>query len=285
MTKTITQEIVSNIRPYEDEERIRLTLNPSTLTLRESFRDELVRRINAGNINELPWIRRLENETTLDSSSIINLNNQTTLERREELLNQIISHENGEENLNLIVNSSSDIVRSYINSLLIRFHNHENLSEVDFYRIGNILLYYVSNIELNGIEISQLMGSFRNVMFEYNQQQMIPSFINEIINNSNETLDQLGLLTEQQLQERADEFHQQVEEHRLIAQRRRLMVFGIGVLGSMALTSMGLPPVGSLFIRSITNTMPVSTNSVEDIIRFRDVWDASLKKMLDIIKK
>jgi hypothetical protein len=44
-----------------------------------------------------------------------------------------------------------------------------------------------------------------------------------------------------------------------------------------------MPPVGGLIIRALTSTETVST--MREIVRFRDVLDASLKKMLDIIQK
>jgi hypothetical protein len=48
-----------------------------------------------------------------------------------------------------------------------------------------------------------------------------------------------------------------------------------------------MPPIGGLLVRSLSSTVPTisSSNSVSEIIRFRDVWDASLKKMLDFIQK
>ena len=56
------------------------------------------------------------------------------------------------------------------------------------------------------------------------------------------------------------------------------------LVGSMALISIGLPPLGGVIARTISN---ISTNSASsnEIIRLKDVWDASLKKLLDIIEK
>ena len=58
----------------------------------------------------------------------------------------------------------------------------------------------------------------------------------------------------------------------------------MGLVGSMALTSIGLPPLGGVIARTIANILTNSASSNE-IIRLRDVWDASLKKSLDIIEK
>ena len=48
-----------------------------------------------------------------------------------------------------------------------------------------------------------------------------------------------------------------------------------------------MPPVGKLLVRALTSSETVvsSTQSVGKIIRLRDIWYASLKKMLDIIQK
>nr|AAW67022.1 ORF51 [Phytophthora infestans]AAW67069.1 ORF51 [Phytophthora infestans]ADK36696.1 unknown [Phytophthora infestans]ADZ32022.1 ORF51 [Phytophthora infestans]ADZ32030.1 ORF51 [Phytophthora infestans] len=50
----------------------------------------------------------------------------------------------------------------------------------------------------------------------------------------------------------------------------------------MALSSMGLPPIGGVIMRSIIPTIPFTTttsiDSPSEIIRFRDIWAATLKK-------
>ena len=87
----------------------------------------------------------------------------------------------------------------------------------------------------------------------------------------------------EQLEERTQEFRQQIEE-RIILNRQRIMYAGMGLVGSMALTSMGLPPVGGVIARAVSSASTNSSSSSK-IIRLRDVWDASLKKLLDIIEK
>ena len=57
------------------------------------------------------------------------------------------------------------------------------------------------------------------------------------------------------------------------------MYAGMGLVGFMALTSMGL-----VIARTLTN-ITTNSSSLSEIIRLRDVWDASLKKLLDIIDK
>lgn len=52
----------------------------------------------------------------------------------------------------------------------------------------------------------------------------------------------------------------------------------------MALTSMGLPPIGGVLARTLLDTTTNSSN-LRETVRLRDVWDASLKKLLNIIEK
>ena len=68
-------------------------------------------------------------------------------------------------------------------------------------------------------------------------------------------------------------------DKRIAINRRRVMYAGMGLVGFMALTSMGL-----VIARTLTN-ITTNSSSLSEIIRLRDVWDASLKKLLDIIDK
>ena len=46
-----------------------------------------------------------------------------------------------------------------------------------------------------------------------------------------------------------------------------------------------MPPIDGYIVRSLTSseTLMSSATSVVEMIRLRDIWDASLKKILDII--
>lgn len=273
ITETITQftNIETNVT--------RMVLRPSTLDYRENLR-ELISRSTT---YRLPWMRQLENIEVLDSETFINLNNSTSSERREELMNTIINHENSGENRALLIEYSTPQVRTYLHDLLIRSANNSNISEEDLYRIGNIFLYTISNLDIDGLILRDIIQNMRESMVIYNTNQIF-SILDNQVSTYNNYLENTGLATENQLQERVDEFNQEVDQ-RIALNRKRLIYTGVGILGSMALTSLGIPPLGGLLVRSITSTSNVSSNSVEEIIRFRDVWDAALKKMLNIIQK
>ena len=122
-------------------------------------------------------------------------------------------------------------------------------------------------------------------MVVYNTNQVFSILDTQVVSYNN-YLDGVGLATETQLEERVQEFHQKVDQ-RIALNRRRVLYAGVGLLGSMALSSIGMPPIGGLLIRSLTSSDSIiyTTQSVGKIIRLRDVWDALLKKMLDIIQK
>jgi len=282
MANTITQTITQFTNTETNVTR--MILRPQTLGIRESFRDIYQRRLN-NNVSELPYINRLDNIESIDSETIIELNNSTTSERRVELMESIINHQNTSGNSALLIENSSPQVRTYLHDLLIRSANNSNISEEDLYRIGNIFLYTISNLDIDGLVLRDVIQNIRENMVIYNTNQVF-SILNTQVISYNSYLDGVQLATETQLEERVQEFHQEVDQ-RVALNRRRVLYAGVGLLGSMALSSFGMPPVGGLLVRALTTSETVvsSTSSVVEIIRLRDVWDASLKKMLDIIQK
>ncbi|DAZ93509.1 TPA: hypothetical protein N0F65_000358 (mitochondrion) [Lagenidium giganteum] len=104
-----------------------MVLRPSSLNMRESFRDILNRR-SQNNVGELPYLNDLNSVSSIDSNTIIELNNSTTSERRVELMESIINHQNSSENRALLIENSSSQVRTYLHDLLIRLANITNLA-------------------------------------------------------------------------------------------------------------------------------------------------------------
>jgi hypothetical protein len=284
MTNTYTQ-IVTNIRTYEDETRLQLTLRPSTLDYRDQFRNSIEHQINHSTRHRIPWIEQLEGENVIDNTGIVEINNITSSERRLEFLESVFSSQNSEENRLFLIQNTTNQVRTYLHDLLIRSANNSNITEQDFYRIGNIFLYTISNIEIDGLIFRDIIQNMLESMVIYNTNQVF-SILDNQVSDYNNYLDDAHLATETQLEERVQEFNQEVDQ-RISLNRKRVLYAGVGLLGSMALTSLGMPPIGGLLVRSLSSTVPTisSSNSVSEIIRFRDVWDASLKKMLDFIQK
>ena len=66
----------------------------------------------------------------------------------------------------------------------------------------------------------------------------------------------------------------------LLLNCRKILYSGLGLVGSMALTSLGFTPIDGTVANATTNS-----SNLNKIIRLRDVWDASLKKLLHIIEK
>ena len=275
VTDIITQQL-------NETNGLRMVLRPSTLTVRRNFRNRLENQINNSETNRLPYLNIIENDQLIDSETIIEINNSTTSERRIELMRSIVDNENINNNTYYFLTNSTNQVRTYLHDLLIRSASNMNIREEDLYRVGNIFLYTIANLNEEGLLIRDIIQHLRENLVIYNTDQII-RVLENYIPVYNDYLESIRLSTEEQLEERTQEFHQQVEE-RIILNRQRILYAGMGLVGSMALTSMGFPPVGGVIARTIANVSSNSSSSSE-IIRLRDVWDASLKKLLDIIEK
>lgn len=278
-TRLITEQIDSNsLERYE----LRMVLRPATLDFREQFRNELQNQLNRDLNIRLPGVDIIENTNTIDGQDIIEINNRTSSERITEFMQNIINYENINDNSSFLITNSSNQVRTYLNDLLVRSASLFPINEDDLYQVGNIFLYTIANLEIETLNLRDIIQHLRARMVIYNTDQII-NILENHIPVYNDYLESIRLATDEQLEERTQEFRQEVEE-RIILNRQRLMYAGMGLIGSMALTSIGLPPIGGVIARTVANVSTNSSNSTE-IIRLRDIWDASLKKLLDIIEK
>lgn len=262
----------------------RIILRPSVLNMRNEFRDVINNRI-VDNNSRLPSTPLIESIPVIDRDSIIELNNSTSSERRLEIMQNIIDYQNSNENRFLLIENSSSQVRTYLHDLLIRSANNSNISEQDLYRIGNIFLYTISNLSNDELLIRDVINSIRESLVIYNTNQIF-SILDNQISNYNSYLNEVELATERQLQERVQRFNEEMD-YRIALNRRRIVYAGIGLLSSIALTSIGIPP--SLLLR-LPSFIPneriiTSTPPVEEVIRLRDVFDAFLKKMLFLVQE
>lgn len=281
MARTITQTITEYTTLPTNVTR--MLLRPQTLDMRSDFRNVINSRIVENN-SRLPSTPLVESISVIDRDTILELNNTTTSERRIELMESIINNQNSNENRSLLIENSSPQVRTYLHDLLIRSASNSNISEEDLYRIGNIFLYTISNLDVDGLVLRDVIQNMRESMVVYNTNQVFSILDTQVV-NYNSYLDNVRLATDEQLEQRVDEFNQEVDQ-RIALNRRRFLYTAVGLASSFALTSMGIPPVGGLIVRALTSTETISaTTSVGEIVRFRDVWDASLKKMLNIIQK
>lgn len=89
--------------------------------------------------------------------------------------------------------------------------------------------------------------------------------------------------TEEQLEERTQEFRQEVEE-RIVLTRQQIMYSEMDLVGSMALTFRGLPPLGGVIARTVAGATTNYSSTSREMMHLHNVWDASLKKLLDIIE-
>lgn len=276
-----TQTIMEN--PMNET---RIVLRPLSLNLRESFRNVIDRR-SENNINELPFINSINRNELIDSETIIEINNSTTSERRLKLMKNIINNQNNIETQALLIENSPIQVITYLNNLLISSASNLNISEEDLYRIGNIFLYTISNLDINGIFLNDIILSLRESMITYNTNRVF-SILSSQVPEYNQYLYDLRLATEDQLNERTQEFYNQLNE-RIIINRRRMIYTGLGFIGSLLLSSFGLPPIGGLLTRSLIGPFNSVTPNIllsenNNIVRLRDIWDLVLLKTLKFIK-
>ena len=144
-TRLITQEIEQNsIERYE----LRMVLRPSTLNFREQFRNDLQNQLIRNSDSRLTGVSRIEDIDAIDSQDIIEINNQTSSERIREFLQNVIDYENINDNSHFLIANSSNQVRTYLNDLLLRSASIFPINEDDLYRVGNIFLYTIANIDI-----------------------------------------------------------------------------------------------------------------------------------------
>lgn len=72
-------------------------------------------------------------------------------------MENILNYGNNNENQALLIENSSSQIRTYLHDLLIRSANNSNISEEDLYRIGNIFLYTISNLEVEGLALTDMI--------------------------------------------------------------------------------------------------------------------------------
>lgn len=277
--RTETLQQIVNI----NEVPLNISLSHEALNMREDFNNLISNRINNEN-NRLPSVPIVENIDVIDRETIFNINNSTTSERRDAFMHEIITNTHSAENRMTLLENSNDNVHSYINQLLIRVSSNENVQEIDLYRIGNIFLYTLSN--LTDVQtfrdiITPLQESY--VIYSTHQVLSIPPSITYEYRN---ILDSIGLLTEEHLSERTDEFHKQVEE-KMIVNRRRILMVGAGILATTALSTIGVPPIGGLIVRGISNVVETTSEVVPPTtssIRLRDLFDQTLVNIYNYIK-
>lgn len=293
-----TQTIVeSTIKNYKDEKSI---MNPRLMDLREKFQDEIEKRFVNDPNKKLIQLESIQEVKSIDGDTIIEINNQTTSEIRAGFINNIINHSNSGDNLTLLINNSSKTTKDYINSLLIKYSNGDILSINEFKIVGNILLYSISGLNTENINIEYIMSDLQKVFFDYNNQQSIPQIRGDIIVDYKLVLDKQNLLTDTQLNQTVDNFYQEVDqreesykEQRLIQSRKRILMVGGGILATMALSSLGVPSlvggfVGRNALNSVLDSNFISdyTNrtSPTDSVRLRDIYDEGLKFFYKTIK-
>lgn len=288
MFNQTTKIIESTIKHYKDEKNI--TLSPAITDLKPRFREELINRFINSKEKKLLRLTEIKNVEVIDGNTIIEFNKSTSPEERAGFLNEIINHSNSTGNLTILINNSSTQVKEYLHTILNTYYSKGILEGNSLELIGNITLYHITNFALTEIGVDQIMESYKEVMFTLNSEQTIPQIKEEIIVDYKIALENQGLLNEQQLGERVNEFYEGIDQReeefkqeRLMQSRKKILMVGGSIVAGIALTSLGVPSlisgmVGRSVLTSMVEpTMFLQNSEASNDIRIRDIFDKILK--------
>ena len=253
--------------------------------MRKQWRTEIYENIQENN-PEIPRAIEISMGPAIDGDLIIKLNETLSAEKKMEFLKSIINHENLHENLYLLISNSSPQVREYIQQLLIFTHLDLDLIDVHLYKIANIFLLLISNMDI-GQKMTMtynLVEFIKQAMMEYDGdslQAVLSKYIviltpeqiiekNSIKNGKNfldclglgtseqleqrkKLLDGLGLGTEEQLEQCKNEFYKQVDEQEVLNKKKLFITMGMGLVFSVTLSFFGLPPIGGMIVKTFSN--------------------------------
>ena len=169
--RTITQ--------LETINETRIVLRSSTTGMRNDFQTLINNRIQDNN-PKLPSTPTVESIPVIDRETIFEINNLTTSKRRMKLMRSIQNNENINDNSYFLIMHSTSIVRTYLHNLLIRSASNLNIDEEDLFRIGNIFLYTIANLNEEGLVIMDIIQHLRENMIRYNTNQVIRILENHI---------------------------------------------------------------------------------------------------------
>lgn len=152
------EKILQSLEKFENREvenstnELRMVLQPLTFTIRRNLRNRLENQINNSEINRLPYLNRIENSLVIDNETIMEINHRTSSERRIEFMQNVINQKNINDNSVFLITQSTNYVRN-LHDLLIRSASNMNINGNDLYRVGNIFLYTIANLNKEGLVI------------------------------------------------------------------------------------------------------------------------------------
>lgn len=296
-TGTVTQQIVT-----QNNNQINIPeINDNLLNLQQALRQDIQQYAltdidsNSRLLRTINSITNSENIdiSSIDSATILEINNSTTSSRRTEFLNNILNYNNYQANLNFLIDNSNENVLSYIRFIVMDIVNVTGpLNEELFFPLGNILAYSLANFEAGDLTLRLLLQSLRFALSQHTinhdifQMHLITSNFQEVISN-------LGLLHQnaisqqvQLFQEGIEENHQQQANYRASLNRRSLLMLAGTVAGTSAFSlfclANGIPNIP--YLNTILNSVNTEQNndistsiSANNNIRLRDIFDKILK--------
>ena len=202
--KTITNntQLKANIKIYEDEKQLEIitTLSEDTLNLRDQLKNRLRKLLNNNTeTHKLPYIKEINGEKIIDNETIIQINNKTTSEQKEEIIQDILDKKNLVDVRAYLLENSPEPVVGFTHDLILRNQSNEVLMENVLYPIGNILVYTVE--DATGLStVKAFIVSLKESMYIINSNKMVSALSNQIV-ESNQYIEGVKNLTDQSIQQ------------------------------------------------------------------------------------
>lgn len=197
--RTITYnntQLKPNIKMYEDEKQLEeMTLSQNTVNLSDQLKEYLKDKKKS----DLPFIEEINGEKVLDQETIIQINNKTTSEQKEEIIQDILDKKNLVDVRAYLLENSPEPVVGFTHDLILRNQSNEVLMENVLYPIGNILVYTVE--DATGLStVKAFIVSLKESMYIINSNKMISALSNQIV-ESNQYIEGVKTLTDQSIQQ------------------------------------------------------------------------------------
>ena len=244
---------------------------------RRNFREYLKKHVEENN-SELPYIVTLGDGPALDKDLILTLNLLLSPKKKIKFMKDILEFKNIDENVRLLIANSSEEIKLYIKDLCFDSILYD-LLDIRFYKIANLFVYILSNMDVKDCGLKETLVELRKGLklsdlsffkelekeeeFFILEEKRLRAPFDFVDQTHLEKIDEesllytLGLETDEQLDEKKDNFFKQLEnqEQTRLFRKKILTYIGVGLLTNLVIISCGLPPIGGIVTRSVTNLL------------------------------
>lgn len=262
--------------------------------MREEFRSHIDNQFK-NHIQYLPRESTVGSVKVMDRNTIVALDVHNSAERKFDFMEDVLNCRNNVQNQIELIDHSSSEVKHYLHKLVVYPGSELDLGNIPvekLYKVGNIFLYTISNFPVEDLIVASITQSWKNAFIMYHNNEIFRIMARHLP-DFDPIVEELKLATDDQLEEHVKEFRQGVDQ-RIAATRRKLLYTGVGIVGSIALNSMGLPPIGGLLVKYLTPDEGLPSIDDDGFIdqinddgteESRNAWRSLLKKIYNFIKE